>query len=807
MWILFHAGLLIALGLSILFLGPVSINVNLFDIIPASRGLKAVAAADKVLGDKNSREVIILAGHTDFAQAKEGAELLYAELSGSPGTGRDIFESASLYVDETIIAQFTGFLHRYRYMLMDAETRRLLESGGAGVIAAEALGSAYGAFNFTSLDYLETDPFFLTERGIKQFLASSLLSSGAMSLRDDVLAASWEGTWYVMIRGTLAPRGVSLSNDDSGVEKIYAACSSITAKNSGIKFVYSGVPFHSYASSSNAQREISLISTITLIIIILLFLYVFRSPFPVLVSVFAAGLSIAAATAAALLFFREVHILTFVFGTTLIGTCVDYSIHFFIHWKVNRNIKKGNEIRSLILRGITLSFVSTGICFIALLFAPFVILKQFAIFSLFGLSGSFITITCLYPHFKMPLHKQHIPQFFRPVPVLLKRIALFSILAVSLLLLFLNRNSLRIENNISSLYTMPGFLMESERTASMVIDHGSTGWYFIVAGSTPEETLEREELLRNKLEAEIAGTNLGSYMAASLFIPSTKTQEKNYEAAEKLLPLAEDQFAYLGFSPETAGEFRRDFEEARNRPALPGGDIPPYLEEIISKLWIGRADETKGAYYSCVLPLHASNEERFRLIAEELEGVYFVNKVKDTGKELDSLTHIMLLLFLAAYVLIAIMIKLFYSWKTTLKICVIPLLLVLVSLTILACANIAVGFFSAVGLILVFGLGLDYMFYITESEKREDTQHSLTLLAIFLSYATTALSFGALALSSFVPVHIFGLTVFSGLTAAYISAMLLTGRDSSENQRISGPRAKGKHAASIHRSDSGLSPN
>jgi predicted exporter len=81
-----------------------------------------------------------------------------------------------------------------------------------------------------------------------------------------------------------------------------------------------------------------------------------------------------------------------------------------------------------------------------------------------------------------------------------------------------------------------------------------------------------------------------------------------------------------------------------------------------------------------------------------------------------------------------------------------------------------------VGLILVFGLGLDYMFYIAESETTQRGDLSLTKLAIFLSFATTALSFGALALSGFVPVHVFGLTVFTGLATAYAGAMLTSGQ-------------------------------
>ena len=82
------------------------------------------------------------------------------------------------------------------------------------------------------------------------------------------------------------------------------------------------------------------------------------------------------------------------------------------------------------------------------------------------------------------------------------------------------------------------------------------------------------------------------------------------------------------------------------------------------------------------------------------------------------------------------------------------------------------GFFSSAALILVFGLGLDYVFYMVARKKGD----LLTLTAVVLSFLTTILSFGALALSSFVPVHIFGLTVLSGLSVAFISAMLLEGR-------------------------------
>ena len=84
-------------------------------------------------------------------------------------------------------------------------------------------------------------------------------------------------------------------------------------------------------------------------------------------------------------------------------------------------------------------------------------------------------------------------------------------------------------------------------------------------------------------------------------------------------------------------------------------------------------------------------------------------------------------------------------------------------------AGIHLEFFSITGIILVFGLSLDYLIYMTEVQKRKDCKENKRLesFAVFLSFATTAISFGAIALSSFVPVHLMGLAILVGLVTAY----------------------------------------
>jgi len=357
----------------------------------------------------------------------------------------------------------------------------------------------------------------------------------------------------------------------------------------------------------------------------------------------------------------------------------------------------------------------------------------------------------------------------------MKPVVFAAMILAAVTLLVVNIRSVKIENNISSLYAMSDFMLESEKRAAQVLDYGSAFWYFIVSGANPEETLAHEENLTRRLEEEVRRGNLGSFLGTTVFVPSLESQRKTYEAMKALLPLAEAQFDYLGFPSEFTGSFYEQFR-AGEIYCLPE-DAPSMAGA--SGLWIG---ESNGNHYSCVMLFHAGDEAVFRSIAGELEYVNFVNMAKDIGRDLDTLTRTLLLLFLAAYALVSVFICFIYSWRDSIRICAVPLSLVLCTWAVLAARGIPMGFFSAAALILVFGLGLDYILYMI-SRKSGD---QLTLTAVVLSYLTTTLSFGALALSGFIPVHIFGLTVLAGLSVAFISAMLLQGKNDSENQRISG---------------------
>ena len=108
----------------------------------------------------------------------------------------------------------------------------------------------------------------------------------------------------------------------------------------------------------------------------------------------------------------------------------------------------------------------------------------------------------------------------------------------------------------------------------------------------------------------------------------------------------------------------------------------------------------------------------YDISAAKIEGIN--NKIKTMNNDFDSLTKMILKMFCVAYVVIFVVLRLFYKTKQALKIISIPLLIILVISMIFVFAGIHLEFFSITGMILVFGLGLDYVIYMVESEKRSE---------------------------------------------------------------------------------------
>ena len=788
-WIIYHA--LVALFFLIscfVCRGKIGLDSDLFNLVPKSISLESVKKADEKMMAVTSQNVFVLVENESFDEAKRVAEELYSELKDSKN-----FESISLYSDVSAMGEITDFLYEYRANLIDERTADAIlnTAEGAQDFALEALSKAYGGFTMLPLDNIDTDPFLLTEYHLQNYLAAVQNAGTAMSVRDGVLASKLEGKWYVMIRGVLSRSGAKLASKNNAITEIYKACDRFPQAS----FVFSGTPFHSHESSNSASREISIIATVSMLAVIILLIFIFRSPRPLLYSVASILISLGVAVLATLAVFHKMHVITLVFGTSLIGSCIDYSLHFFTHWAANKELKSSIEIRNHIFPGLLMAIISTGICFAILLFAPFTILKQMSFFCLTGLISSFLTTVAIYPYIRLPQERGKVrftAGFGKLVSKMeqkwVGRSVIIGLFLFALLSIVIFHKNVRVKNNLLTLYDMKGRLLQDEVTASQVIQYTPGGWY-IVSGADEDQALENEEKLRRSFE-EMTEGQVG-YVSTSSFVPSKALQEKSRLAYKKLIEYyGFEQLLNLGFEEDEARDYimslLADYSFSKNEyVSFSEGNVPAFIESAISSAWLGEVD---GRYFTVLLPTKVTDYPDYRSLADTDDNVYFISKSQDISADLDSLTIMIFKFFIVAYILMFIMLRFFYSWKQALKIISVPFLIILVVLAVFAIAKIDMEFFSVTGLILVFGLGLDYIIYMMENEKKSSVVGPVetTILepfATMVSFVTTIISFGALALSSFKPVHLIGLSIFIGLATAYISSFFY-GRNSDKGVTI-----------------------
>lgn len=771
-WLIFHAAVFVSFFITFAVKkGNLKIDANLMTMLPSSLDDPDLAAANNQVSEQVSDKVYVLVSNPDFDKAKSTAIQVYDQLKDSPK-----FNSISIYSDMSNLGEVQDFLFNYRWNLLDEKGIAQINSpDGEYIFAEDALASVYGAFNMTSLDNLERDPFMLNEYSLNVYLGALEKSGTGMTMKDGVLAGQYEGRWYVLIQGILSKAGLKLASKSNAVAQIYSVCNPL--EDGDTRFIYSGTPFHSYKSSSEASTEITIISIVSLLAVIIILFLIFRSPIPILFSVASILLSIGTAICATLNVFMKMHLITFIFGTSLIGSCIDYSLHYFINWKANSKLATGTEIREHLLKGLSLSLVSTVICYALMLFAPYNMIKQMGFFSIVGLISSFLTTIAVYPFLSVPKKDRHLklvvimkkPKWWNKKKIGRTVISCFFVIPL-ILIAFLVKNAV-IKNDLNSLYKMEGRLLDDQIEAGNVLKFYPYGW-FLVEGKSAEEVLLTEENVTVKLDQykELKGEKL-SYVCTSTFIPSIKKQKESYNACKKLIAISDYQMDALGYGPEETEALIKEFKNAENKYiSLQDGNIPAFIADSIGMAWIGQINEK---YYSVIIPTESNDVSFFREVANNYDNVHYLNTMADVSDDLDTLTAMILIFFVAAFAILFIVLRFFYGTKHTAKIISVPVLIIIMISCVFSVAKIHLEFFSIVGMVLVMGLGMDYIIYMIENEHKSlemDETQVLEPFGILLSFVTTSISFGALALSRFTPVHYIGLSIFIGLITAYFSS-------------------------------------
>ncbi|CCZ18818.1 putative uncharacterized protein [Sutterella wadsworthensis CAG:135] len=153
--------------------------------------------------------------------------------------------------------------------------------------------------------------------------------------------------------------------------------------------------------------------------------------------------------------------------------------------------------------------------------------------------------------------------------------------------------------------------------------------------------------------------------------------------------------------------------------------------------------------------------------AEAVPGAYFVDITRGMSEGLSLYRDLILMVLAAGIVLLWALLALRFgreSWRAVLP----SALGILAALAVFGWTGTPVTIFTALGLVLVLGLGVDYGIFLTGSPS-----DGRTSAAVLFSGVTTLLSFGLLVFSATPALRAFGITVLVGQSIVWAATPLL----------------------------------
>ena len=490
-----------------------------------------------------------------------------------------------------------------------------------------------------------------------------------------------------------------------------------------------------------------------------MFIFIFKSVKPYIISMCTISLAGISAFLLSSIFFSSIHIFTFVFGTSLIGISIDHSIHFITEWYNEKNKK---EVLRKIFPSMLLGFLTTVISYLSLSLTSLTLLKQIALFSIFGLISSFLTVNIMYPIiFKND--KREIKQSvligsrnilnsyvkiinIKNVSILFAAVIIISIIAIP-----------RIKVNFSAnqLYNTPDFLLESEREVYKRLNTSLSKNIIISRGDTLSKALHAEESIENYF------TN--NYTAISKVLYSEEKQRENIKLTEeKLMPLLKEQIESLDLNISSYNKIMNEFENIKNEVL----DINKIIEEPsfndLKKIIITNNNK----YFLIATSDYDTNNNAVKLSTSDVK---IFNLNEEINDALDNTAKTAVKMAVIAYIIIFIVMIIFFNKKQALAIILVQIMSILINLSIHSIFSININIFSIFALILSIGISIDYAIFFSNSAADKE----ITFLAVFLSMMTTVLSFGTLAFSGFIPVKSFGLFLFIGVLSSFIVSPIL----------------------------------
>ena len=734
------------------------LETSFLALLPTNEQQPQVAKAIRQHNELINRKVIWLAGANNSELAISHAQKLKLQLEQS-----QLFNKVVLELPQQQYIQQYQQLFPYRYQLLDAQTQAILAENPEALLRQnlEMLHSPLGQLQAADLEHdpvLIFSRYFNTQNPIK------------LNLEQGIVVVSDQEHFWALLLTDLHDEKLQLDKLETLASLVQTVSEQV--KMAGGELLVSGMPLFTAQGAQSAKQEISTVGIGSSLGIVFLLWITFRSIRPLLLSAMAIGAGLFAALVICVLFFGKIHILTLVFGASLIGVADDYAQHFLCDslGEKDWNPQKG---LALILPGLTFGLLSNLLSYAGLGFSPFPGLQEVALFSAMGLLVAWLTVVLLFPLLLTGFtfeHKPGILKLTRYWELHWPRYLLKNRRSLSLLLFVFIAGGLwklTPHDDVRLLQSAPVELLSAADKIRSLFPVSPDSQFFMVSGKDQADWYQNEQRLLNRLETLKQQKALAQFEGLSHYWPDLKQQQQNYTLVKHELvdsDLLERYMTELGFEQKAVSHELDAFVKAENKSL----NLPEWLAIAVENrrnLWLGcEADSCQST-----VTLTGIADVKVLKALQGLPNVIWVDQVEQLSSLFERYRVRASVLLLSAFCLATVGLGYRFGWRNSVTIMSVPVVALAVTLAMLGWFNQLFSLFNLFALLLVLGIGVDYgLFFFMAGDRRASTSLGVTLSAL-----TTLLAFGLLATSSTEIVHAFGFTVTAGIVTAMLFAPLV----------------------------------
>ncbi|WP_028104968.1 MMPL family transporter [Pseudoduganella violaceinigra] len=745
-------------------------DTDILALLPVQERDPVLQQSFQHMVDAAQQRVVVLVGATDWVKAKQAADAYRKVLGEQPSV------LAATALNDKTQDDWLQLFHRHRSVLLTAAQERQLREQSPQAWSETALGGLYGAFGGPKVGSWQDDPYGLFAGWVQQRAQETPVRP-----RDGQLFVGDGKMQYVLLPLELKLPAFSIAAQETVLPLLARAAGAARAAVPEADLVQAGVILHAAAASAQAQREMHTIGAGSLLGIVLLTWLVFRSVRPIVMVLLSISVGVLGAFSACWLIFGQVHLMTLVFGASLIGVAQDYGIDFLCNRMEADPALDSRALLRRLLPALVLTLLAAVIGYAGLAFTPFPGLRAMAVFSALGLAFAWMTVMAWFPlcvpggvlrqgplvapYVGLLAHWPRWP-FVRAGAAPKARLLFGVACAAACTAIGAGVARLAPNDDIRLLQNSPKALLESQLRLGRLLDAATPAQYFLVRGASEEEVLQREEGLKQQLDPLIAAGVIGGYQAMSNWVPSARTQ-----AARRAL-LQAKLFGDDGPLAAVAGQVGEDRHWiAATRAHAVAGAAPLALEAFLSApasepwrhLWLGR----HGKEFASIVALRGMQYgglPRLQRAADGLTGVQWVDKVGEISSVLGRYRSMMAWVVGAAYAVVFLLLLPRYrggAWRV-----LAPTALASVAtLAMFGWFGMPLQLFHVLALMLLLGVGVDYGVFMAERASRGPVA---PWLAVGMSAANAILGFGLLGLSGTPALRAFGLTMLLGTALVWL---------------------------------------